>query len=121
MNLERSDSRMPSHVRLDAVQLPRNLRESLWIACVSHLWKRGDTFEILTGGILFLLAGSLYHMTRSLHLVGALHGTLNYVPALLGAWTQSLDRAIVYGLALGLVLLFAQVVRRNKEKAPSWL
>jgi len=55
-------------------------------------------------------------MTGSLYLVGALHGTLNYIPVLLETWSQPLDRAIVYGLALGLVLLFAQVLRRNKDK-----
>jgi membrane protease YdiL (CAAX protease family) len=75
--------------------------------------------EVLTGSILFIFVGLLYHMTGSLYLVGALHGTLNYIPVLLGAWSQPLDRAIVYGLALGLVLLFAQVIRRNKEKVSS--
>jgi membrane protease YdiL (CAAX protease family) len=75
--------------------------------------------EVLTGSILFLLVGLLYHMTRSLYLVGALHGTLNYIPALLEKWSQPLDRAIVYGLALGLVLLFTQVLRRNKDKVRS--
>jgi membrane protease YdiL (CAAX protease family) len=75
--------------------------------------------EVLTGSILFILVGLLYHMTRSLYLVGALHGTLNYIPALLGTWSQPLDRAIVYGLALGLVLLFAQITRKNKEKVSS--
>jgi len=75
--------------------------------------------EVLTGSILYLLVGSLYHITGSLYLVGALHGTLNYIPSLLGTWSQPLDRAIVYGLALGLVLLFAQVLRRNKEKVSS--
>jgi membrane protease YdiL (CAAX protease family) len=75
--------------------------------------------EVLTGSILFLLVGLLYHLTRSLYLVGALHGTLNYIPVLLGTWSQPLDRAIVYGLALGLVLLFTQLLRRNKEKVCS--
>jgi hypothetical protein len=37
----------------------------------------------------------------------------------LETWSQPLDRAIVYGLALGLVLLFAQVLRRNKDKVSS--
>ncbi len=72
--------------------------------------------EILTGIILFLLVGLLYHMTRSIYLVGALHGTLNYIPRLLETWSQPLDRAIVYGLTLGLVLLYSQVLRRNKIK-----
>jgi len=75
--------------------------------------------EVLTGSILFLLVGFLYHMTGSLYLVGALHGTLNYIPVLLGKWSQPSDRAIVYGLALGLVLLFTQLLRRNKEKVCS--
>ena len=75
--------------------------------------------EVLTGSILFILVGLLYHMTGSLYLVGALHGTLNYIPALLETWSQPLDRAIVYGLTLGLVLLFAQVTRKNKEKVSS--
>jgi membrane protease YdiL (CAAX protease family) len=75
--------------------------------------------EVLTGSILFLLVGLLYHMTGSLYLVGALHGTLNYIPVLLEIGAQPLDRAIVYGLALGLVLLFAQVLRRKQEKAIS--
>jgi len=70
--------------------------------------------EVLTGIILFLLIGLLFHMTRSIYLVGALHGTLNYIPRLLETWSQPLDRAIVYGLALGLVLLFSQVLRKNK-------
>jgi len=72
--------------------------------------------EVLTGSILFLLVGLLYRITWSLYLVGALHGTLNYIPVLLETWSQPLDRAIVYGVALGLVLLFAQVLRRNREK-----
>ena len=72
--------------------------------------------ELLTGIILFLLVGLLFHMTRSIYLVGALHGTLNYIPRLLETWSQPLDRAIVYGLALGLVLLFSYVLRRNKIK-----
>jgi membrane protease YdiL (CAAX protease family) len=72
--------------------------------------------EILTGSSLFLLVGLMYHMTGSLYLVGALHGTLNYIPALLETWPHPLDRAIVYGLALGLVLLFAKLMRRNKNK-----
>ena len=75
--------------------------------------------EVLSGSILFLLVGLLYHTTGSLYLVGSLHGTLNYIPILLETWSQPLDRAIVYGLALGLVLLFAQVRRRNKERASS--
>jgi membrane protease YdiL (CAAX protease family) len=75
--------------------------------------------ELLTGSILFLFVGLLYHMTGSLYLVGALHGTLNYIPVLLGTWSQSSDRVIVYGLALGLVLLFTQLLRRNKEKVCS--
>ena len=75
--------------------------------------------EILAGSILFLLVGSLYHLTGSLYLVGALHGTLNYLPVLLETWSQPLDRAIVYGLALGLVLLSAKVLIRNKEKVSS--
>jgi uncharacterized protein len=75
--------------------------------------------EVLTGSILFLLVGLLYYMTGSLYLVGALHGTLNYIPVLLGTWSQPSDRAIVYGLALGLVLLFTQLLRRNKEKVCS--
>ena len=72
--------------------------------------------EVLAGSILFLLVGLLYHMTGSLYLVGALHGTLNYLPVLLETWSQPLDRAIVYGLAVGLALLLTQVLRRNKEK-----
>jgi len=75
--------------------------------------------EVLAGIILFLLVGLLYHVTRSLYLVGALHGTLNYIPVLLETWSQPVDRAIVYGLALGVVLLFAQVLCRNKEKVSS--
>jgi membrane protease YdiL (CAAX protease family) len=75
--------------------------------------------EVLTGVILFLLVGLLYYMTGSLYLVGALHGTLNYIPVLLETWSQPLDRAIVYGLALGLALLFAKVLLRNKEKVSS--
>jgi membrane protease YdiL (CAAX protease family) len=75
--------------------------------------------EVLTGSILFLLVGLLYYLTGSLYLVGALHGTLNYIPVLLDTWTQPIDRAIVYGLVLGLVLLFAQVIHRNKEKSSS--
>ena len=75
--------------------------------------------EVLTGSILFLLVGLLYNLTRSLYLVGTLHGTLNYIPILLGTWSQPSDRAIVYGLALGLVLLFIQLLRRNKEKVCS--
>jgi membrane protease YdiL (CAAX protease family) len=68
--------------------------------------------EVLTGSILFLLVGSLYHLTGSLYFVVALHGILNYLPALWGTgWSQPLNRAIVYGLALGLVLLFTQVLR----------
>jgi len=70
--------------------------------------------EVLAGSILFLLVGLLYHMTGSLYLVGALHGTLNYIPVLLETWSQPLDRAIVYGLALGLVLLLTQILRKNK-------
>jgi membrane protease YdiL (CAAX protease family) len=72
--------------------------------------------EVLTGIILFLLVGLLYHLTGSIYLVGALHGTLNYIPRLLETWSQPLDRAIVYGLVLGLVLLFSQLLRRNKIK-----
>jgi len=75
--------------------------------------------EILAGSILFLLVGSFYHLTGSLYLVGALHGTLNYLPVLLETWPQPLDKAIVYGLALGLVLLSAKVLIRNKEKVSS--
>lgn len=75
--------------------------------------------EILAGSILFLLVGSLYYMTGSLYLVGALHGTLNFLPVLLETWSQPLDRAVVYGLALGLVLLSAKVLIRNKEKVSS--
>ena len=75
--------------------------------------------EVLTGSILFLLVGLLYHMTKSLYLVGALHGTLNYIPVLLETWSQPSDRAIVYGLALGLLLLFTQLPRRKKEKVYS--
>ena len=72
--------------------------------------------EVLAGSILFLVVGLLYHMTGSLYLIGALHGTLNYLPGLLETWSPSLDRAVVYGLALGLALLLTQVLRRNKEK-----
>jgi membrane protease YdiL (CAAX protease family) len=75
--------------------------------------------EVLAGSILFLLVGLLYHMAGSLYLVGALHGTLNYIPVLLETWSQPLDRAIAYGLALGLVLLLAQVLHRNKENVSS--
>jgi membrane protease YdiL (CAAX protease family) len=76
-----------------------------------------SALEVLTGSILFLLVGLLYHLTGSLYLVGALHGTLNYLPVMLGTgWSQPLNRAIVYGLALGLVFLFTQVLRGNKEK-----
>jgi len=72
-----------------------------------------SALEVLTGSILFLFVGLLYHMTGSLYLVGALHGTLNYIPVVLGTWSNPLDRAIVYGLALGLVLLSAHVPRRK--------
>jgi membrane protease YdiL (CAAX protease family) len=75
--------------------------------------------EVVTGSILFLLVGLLYHMTGSLYLVGALHGTLNYIPVLLETWSPPSDRAIVYGLTLGLVLLFAQVLPRSNETANS--
>jgi len=76
-----------------------------------------SALEVLTGTILFLLVGLLYHLTGSLYLVAALHGTLNYLPVLLETgWSQPLNRAIVYGLALGLVLLFTQVLLKNKEK-----
>jgi membrane protease YdiL (CAAX protease family) len=76
-----------------------------------------SALEVLTGSILFLLVGLLYHLTRSLYFVVALHGILNYLPVLLGTgWSQPLNRAIVYGLALGLVLLFTQVLHRNKEQ-----
>ena len=73
--------------------------------------------EILTGSILFLLVGLLFHLTRSLCFVVALHGILNYLPTLWGTgWSQPLNRTIVYGLALGLVLLYTQVqYARNKE------
>lgn len=81
------------------------------------LFRPLSPLEVLTGIILFLLVGLLYHMTGSLYLVGALHGTLNYIPILLEEWSQPLDRAIVYGLALGLVLLLAHVLRRNKDEA----
>ena len=72
--------------------------------------------EVLTGIILFLLVGLLYHLTKSIFLVGALHGTLNYIPRLLETWSQPLNRAVVYGLALGLVFLFLQLLRRYKIK-----
>jgi membrane protease YdiL (CAAX protease family) len=75
--------------------------------------------EVLTGSILFLLVGLLYHLTGSLYLVGALHGILNYLPVLLETGSQPLNRAIVYGLALGLMLLFTQVLLGNKEKVSS--
>ncbi|KYK25026.1 hypothetical protein AYK25_05695 [Thermoplasmatales archaeon SM1-50] len=78
-----------------------------------------SALEVLTGSILFLLVGFLYYITRSIFLVGSLHGTLNYIPILLNTWSQPLDRAIVYGLALGLVLLFSQLLGRNKEKISS--
>jgi len=71
--------------------------------------------EVLTGSILFLLVGLLYHITGSLYLVGALHGTLNYIPVLLETWSQPQDRAIVYGLALGSVLLFARARKPKKR------
>ena len=76
-----------------------------------------STLEVLTGGILFLLVGLLYHLSRSLYFVVALHGILNYLPALWGTgWSQPLNRAIVYGLALGLMLLFTQVPRAQGTK-----
>jgi membrane protease YdiL (CAAX protease family) len=76
-----------------------------------------SALEVLTGSILFLLIGLLYHLTRSLYFVVALHGILNYLPALWGTgWSQPLNRAIVYGLALGLVLLFTQVPRTQGTK-----
>jgi membrane protease YdiL (CAAX protease family) len=72
--------------------------------------------EVLTGSLLFLLVGLLYHLTRSLYLVGALHGILNYLPVLLDTGSQPLDRAIVYGLALGLVLLFTKTPTKGGSK-----
>jgi len=51
---------------------------------VGHL----SSLEILASSILFLLVGSLYHLAGSFYLVGALHGTLNFLPALLEAWPQ---------------------------------
>jgi membrane protease YdiL (CAAX protease family) len=73
-----------------------------------------SALEVLTGSILFLLVGLLYHLTRSLYFVVALHGILNYLPALWGTgWSQPLNRTIVYGLTLGLVLLFTQVPRSH--------
>jgi membrane protease YdiL (CAAX protease family) len=76
-----------------------------------------SALEVLTGSILFLLVGLLYHLSRSLYFVVALHGILNYLPAFWGTgWSQPLNRAIVYGLALGLVLLFTQVSRLQGTK-----
>jgi membrane protease YdiL (CAAX protease family) len=71
--------------------------------------------EVLTGSTLFILVGLIYHMTRSIYLVGALHGTLNYIPNLLQTWSQPLDRVIVYGLAIGLLLLFSQLLPKHKQ------
>jgi membrane protease YdiL (CAAX protease family) len=74
-----------------------------------------SALEVLNGSILFLLVGSLYHLTGSLYFVVALHGILNYLPALWGTgWSQPLNRTIVYGLALGLVLLYTQYCARDR-------
>ncbi|MFX1517658.1 MAG: CPBP family intramembrane glutamic endopeptidase [Promethearchaeota archaeon] len=77
-----------------------------------------SALEVLTGSILFLLVGLLYHLTRSLYFVIALHGILNYLPALWGTgWSQPLNRTIIYGLALGLVLLIIQIHRTRKAQS----
>lgn len=73
--------------------------------------------EVLSGIILFIFVGLLYHSTGSLYLVAALHGTLNYLPVLLETgWSQPLNRAIVYGLALGLVLIFTKTFTKGGPK-----
>ena len=77
-----------------------------------------SALEVLTGSILFILIGLLYHLTGSLYFVVALHGILNYLPALWGTgWSQPLNRTIVYGLALGLVLLFTQARAHTVERS----
>jgi membrane protease YdiL (CAAX protease family) len=78
--------------------------------------------EVLAGSILFLFVGLLYFTTKNLYLVGALHGTLNYIPSLLETWSQPSDRVIVYELALGLMLLYTRLLSRNRYSArPSLL
>ena len=60
---------------------------------------------IISGIILFIFIGLLYDKTRSLYLVGVMHAVLNFLPVLLDISFLGLETAVVYGIALLLLIL----------------
>ena len=64
---------------------------------------------IIVGILLFSFVGLLYHVTRSLYLVMAVHATLNLLPMMLDFWPQDLASGIIYGFVLILSILVTKL------------
>lgn len=90
-----------------------------------HFIDRQLTFHwVFAGTLLFILISLLFHHTKSLYLVGAMHGTINYldqVTELIGLeWTSPmpymLDNIILLGVTLGIYILISFLMTRTKAK-----
>jgi membrane protease YdiL (CAAX protease family) len=82
---------------------------------------------VFAGILLFILISLLFHHTKSLFLVGAMHGTINYLDQvtelLLGLeWTSSMSinwmkDIVILGVALASYLLISFVITKMKTRA----
>ena len=92
-----------------------------------HFIDRQLTFHwVLAGTLLFILISLLFHQTKSLYLVGAMHGTINYldqVTELIGLeWISPmsiywLDNIILLGVTLGVYILISFLMSKTKAKS----
>lgn len=91
-----------------------------------HFIDRQLTFQwVLAGTLLSILISLLFHHTKSLYLVGAMHGTINYldqVTELMGLeWISPmsfyLDNSILLGVTLGVYILISFLITKTKAKS----
>ncbi len=91
-----------------------------------HFIDRQLTFQwVLAGTLLIILISLLFHHTKSLYLVGAMHGTINYldqVTELMGLeWVSPmsfyLDNSILLGVTLGVYILISYLITKTKAES----
>lgn len=69
---------------------------------------------IINGILLFCFIGLLYVATRSIYLVTAIHALLNFLPVLFVVSWAGVEAAIVYSVALALLVLVMHTLRKNQ-------
>ncbi|MHA1969542.1 MAG: CPBP family intramembrane glutamic endopeptidase [Candidatus Hodarchaeales archaeon] len=99
---------------------------TIYFVLVHFIDRQLTLFWVIGMTLLFIIISMLFHHTKSLYLVGAMHGTINYldqVTELIGLeWTSSpmstywMKNIVTLGIILGIYILISIMMTKMKAK-----